>query len=118
LRPKEGLCSCHYYYEQREIPVEALVLRRAVERSSTRIGHDKKFNLPPISSETTLQSSVNVAKSIWNALPAETVSTPNPQQFKRLIQQPKTYQDLAKAVAAVRRKELSIYSLVILSVIY
>jgi hypothetical protein len=75
---RRALLMHHYYYGQREIPAKKLMLRReAVERSSTRIGHDKKFHLPPISSEITLQSSVNVAKSIWNALPAETVSTPN-----------------------------------------
>uniref|UniRef100_A0A914CIA1 Uncharacterized protein n=1 Tax=Acrobeloides nanus TaxID=290746 RepID=A0A914CIA1_9BILA len=62
----------HYHYELREIPADALVLKRGVvERHSIRIGHDRKYHIPKASFTTVLQSSINVMKRIWNALPNE-----------------------------------------------
>uniref|UniRef100_A0A914CHN5 Uncharacterized protein n=1 Tax=Acrobeloides nanus TaxID=290746 RepID=A0A914CHN5_9BILA len=96
-----------YYYKMREIPEEALQLRSEVTtKSSTRIGHDRQFFITMASRETTLQSTINVVKRIWNALPADAVATSNSSSFKRIVQQKEIYVHLAKSVEAVRQKEL------------
>uniref|UniRef100_A0A914C3N3 Reverse transcriptase domain-containing protein n=1 Tax=Acrobeloides nanus TaxID=290746 RepID=A0A914C3N3_9BILA len=96
-----------YHYGMREIPSEALA-RNTTRRFSARTGHELQYHLLNASSTTTLHSSANTMKRIWNAQPTTIATTRCPQAFRRLIQKQETYELLAKIVDVVRRTEIGL----------
>jgi len=94
-----------YVHAHRSLPEDAIVKRSDLDLwHSSRLGHSLQLTMPATNMEAVKSSSLNTTKRIWNALPDNVATISDQKKFRRAVQEPTTYQELAKK-KKIRRVE-------------
>lgn len=90
--------------ERNQMPDNAISHVNPSLRRSSRTGNGLELAMPVTTLKTTLCSSLNVAKSIWNSLPKNVVELWDINKFKAIVRSPNLYAELARS-NVIRRAE-------------
>jgi hypothetical protein len=94
----------HYVTGRKKMPENMITLQKDNLRCSGRLCHGLELTMPHTQLEAVKSSSMNVARRLWNALPADVVKSENPAQFKKAVSSQEIYLRVANK-GAVRRVE-------------